>query len=99
MIRADEFTAAFDVFALHEVGHAHDAPADALARLQYRDVVTGADQLMSGGQSGEPGADDRDPFVDFASGPCARATDEQARGCRERGFQHLAPRQTVVTLP
>ena len=73
---------AFDVLAGHEVGEAHDAAADAAARLDDGHVVPGARQLVGRGEPAESGADDDDTRPACAS-TLTRSLSEQARGSRE----------------
>ena len=98
MVRADELAAALDVLARHQVGEADDPSADAVARFGDGDVIPPLRQLVSGGQSAEPAADDDCASRGGAGERRQAVAHQQCRGGAKRALEHL-PARDAVGLP
>ncbi len=97
MVRADQLSAPFDVLPGDDVGEADHASADAVARLDDRDVVAGARQFVRRREPAEPGSDDDDPAgLALRHREPDAVADQQRAGCGQRPLDHLAARQPVL---
>ena len=90
VIRADQLAAPFDVLARHEIRERDDPAADAVARFDDGDFVSGARQLVGGGQAAEARADDHHAAGAGAERRGEALGDQQRRTGGERALQHLA---------
>src|SRR5271167_680118 len=95
MVAADQFAAAFDKPARHEIVEGDDPAADAVARLDDGDIVADAAKLVGGGEPGEAGTNYDDGF---SGGFCrfgqnAPTAEQHCRAGGERLPQKFAARR------
>src|SRR5689334_9636759 len=91
MIRADQLAASFDVLAGNKVRERDHPSADAIARLDDGDLVTGTRQLVRGGEAAESRADDDHATRAGAERRGEALGNQQRRACSERALQHFTP--------
>ena len=90
MIRPNQLSAPFDVLTRDEIRERDDPAADPIARFDDGDFVSGAGELVSGGQATEARADDDHAARAGAERRGEALGDQQCRTGGERALEHLA---------